>query len=81
MFVVRQNKTVGPDACISENEPAMSPPQLHTILLQFLTYVTAVEAIRNNMAARQNDMRLYLDVIDLSKVIESNSYFRSELFI
>lgn len=31
--------------------------------------VVAVEVIRNNMAARQNDLRLYLDIIpDPSKV-------------
>jgi ubiquitin carboxyl-terminal hydrolase 7 len=27
------------------------------------TYLSAVEVIRNNMAARQNDLRLYLDVV------------------
>jgi ubiquitin carboxyl-terminal hydrolase 7 len=34
-----------------------------------LTWHTAVDVIRNNMAARQTDLRLYLDVIpDPSKV-------------
>ena len=36
---------------------------------QLLTWYAAVDVIRNNMAARQTDLRLYLDVIpDPSKV-------------
>ena len=37
--------------------------EVHTVLFQFLTLVAAIEMIRNNMAAGQNDLKLYLDVI------------------
>lgn len=70
VLVNRQNKTVRPDTPIPENEPALS------LFLSFFSSSTsltflplAVEVIRNNMAARQNDLRLYLDVIpDPTKV-------------
>ncbi|KAB5596509.1 Ubiquitin carboxyl-terminal hydrolase [Ceratobasidium theobromae] len=48
VLVNRQNKTIRPDTHIPEDEATLREP---------------VEAIRNTMAARQTDLRLYLDVI------------------
>jgi len=69
-----------------QNSPARYPhsrerasaesAKFNTTSFQFLTFVTAVEVIRNNMAARQNDLRLYLDIItDPSKVIRIEFIF------
>lgn len=70
VMVNRQNKTVRPDTHIPENEPSLSKCS-YMMCLSLRTHVgfQAVEVIRNNMAARQNDLRLYLDVVaDPSKV-------------
>lgn len=68
VLVNRQNKTVRPDTHIPENEPTLSRLS-SPYKYQSLTLAAAVEVIRNNMAARQNDLRLYLDIIpDPSKV-------------
>jgi len=48
VLVNRQNKTIRPDTHIPEDEATLRE---------------SVEAIRNTMAARQTDLRLYLDVI------------------
>ncbi|KDN51670.1 hypothetical protein RSAG8_00216, partial [Rhizoctonia solani AG-8 WAC10335] len=48
VLVNRQNKTIRPDAPIPEDEATLRE---------------SVESIRNTMAARQTDLRLYLDVI------------------
>jgi hypothetical protein len=69
-----------------QNSPARYPhprerasaesAKFYTISFHFLNFVAAVEVIRNNMAARQNDLRLYLDVItDPSKVIRIEFIF------
>ncbi|KAI6036116.1 ICP0-binding domain of ubiquitin-specific protease 7-domain-containing protein, partial [Pisolithus microcarpus] len=58
VLVNRQNKTVRPDMPIPENWTVAE--------------YASVEAIRHNMAARQKDLRLYLDVIpDPSKSKQS----------
>lgn len=62
VLVNRQNKTVRPDTPIPENEPTLSEFSMKH-LWSFELNETAVEVIRNNMAARQSDLRLYLDVI------------------
>jgi ubiquitin carboxyl-terminal hydrolase 7 len=83
VLVNRQNKTVRPDTHIPENEPALSPLLFVDFWCQqVLTSTPAVEVIRNNMAARQNDLRLYLDLIpDPSKVrISKYTSFWSDLF-
>ncbi|KAG9126664.1 hypothetical protein FRC07_002537 [Ceratobasidium sp. 392] len=48
VLVNRQNKTIRPDTHIPEDEATLRE---------------SVEAIRNTMAARQTDLRLYLDVV------------------
>lgn len=70
VLVNRQNKTVRPDTHIPENEPTLSKRILLLILHCPISHTspTAVEVIRNNMAARQNDLRLYLDVINTPSV-------------
>ena len=69
VLVNRQNKTVRPDTHVPENESTLSMLRCTLPFLQ-LTYIyLAVEMVRNNMAARQTDLRLYLDVIpDPTKV-------------
>lgn len=73
VLVNRQNKTVRPDTHIPENEPTLSAhkSRVRVFSSYILILFAAVEVIRNNMAARQNDLRLYLDVIpDPSKVCQ-----------
>jgi ubiquitin carboxyl-terminal hydrolase 7 len=73
VLVNRQNKTVRPDTPIPENEPALSKSFFSRIKESQLNMYAAVEVIRNNMAARQSDLRLYLDIIpDPSKVSRRN---------
>ena len=72
MLVNRQNKTVRPDTHIPENEPTLSASGF--LLQRKFAKLSraAVEVIRNNMSARQSDLRLYLDAIpDPSKVCGS----------
>ena len=72
VLVNRQNKTVRPDTPIPENEPTLSWCSAPFFRLRW-SWSLAVEVIRNNMAARQNDLRLYLDIIpDPSKVLFSH---------
>jgi len=73
-------KSVYGCSSIDKTKPSAQTPtfprmNLHWVRLisfslrSMLTFRSAVEVIRNNMAARQNDLRLYLDVIaDPSKV-------------
>ena len=62
VLVDRLNRTVRPDKYIPENEPSLSM-SFGSHADCFRRYSLAVEAIRNNMAAQQNDLRLYLDVL------------------
>ena len=59
----RQNKTVRPDTHIPENEQSLSTQMLYSVAVLVLTGPVAMEVIRNNMAARTTDLRLYLDVV------------------
>ncbi|KAG8969651.1 hypothetical protein FRC03_001523 [Tulasnella sp. 419] len=54
VLVNRQNKTVRPDAPVPEND----------------TSNLTVEQVRNNMAARQTDLRLYVDVWEPSPTVK-----------
>ena len=70
VLVNRQNKTVRPDTHVPENESTLSMSRLDLAIFYWLTCYQAVEMVRNNMAARQTDLRLYLDVIpDPTKVL------------
>jgi ubiquitin carboxyl-terminal hydrolase 7 len=72
VLVYRQNKTVRPDTPIPENESNLSMPSPCRTSCYTQLSCSAVEIIRNTMAARQNDLRLYLDVIsDPSKVFDA----------
>jgi len=63
VLVNRQNKTVRPDTHIPETEHGLSEfPRCSASYASSSTRLD-VELVRNNMAARQNDLRLYLDVI------------------
>jgi ubiquitin carboxyl-terminal hydrolase 7 len=64
VLAIRQNKTVRPDARIPEDDPTLSKLIKSRILPTYnrTLFGADVEAVRNIMAARANDLRLYLDV-------------------
>jgi ubiquitin carboxyl-terminal hydrolase 7 len=63
VMVNRQNRTVRPDSPIPENEPGLSELSSERVFYMSNPNLLAVEMIRINMAARQYDLRLYLDVV------------------
>lgn len=62
VLVNRQNKTVRPDTPVPENDANLSELKF-TFLYHWFIWSIAVEQVRNSMAARQTDLRLYLDVL------------------
>lgn len=67
VLVNRQNKTVRPDAPVSDQDPTMSASAREFPFgwaRRLTSFLTAMETVRDKMASRQQDLKLYLEYID-----------------
>ena len=67
VLVNRQNKTVRPDAPVMDSDPTMSTACFIILSRRFDTKACssdeAMETVRDKMASRQHDLKLYLEYI------------------
>lgn len=62
VLVNRQNKTVRPDAPVSDQDPTMSAFSSREV--GSANAAVAMETVRDKMASRQHDLKLYLEYIN-----------------
>lgn len=62
VLVNRQNKTVRPDAPVSDQDPTMSAFSSREV--GSADTAVAMETVRDKMASRQHDLKLYLEYIN-----------------
>jgi ubiquitin carboxyl-terminal hydrolase 7 len=70
VLVNRQNKTVRPDTVVPEHDPTLSksynvvPEESLLPQLTLRLFVAAMEVVRDKMASKAQDLKLYLEVLD-----------------
>lgn len=79
VLVNRQNKTVRPDAPVSDQDPTLSAyrpssPPIDFLLTFCLPHV-AMETVRDKMASRQHDLKLYLEWTDPAMKVQVSFSF------
>lgn len=68
VLVNRQNKTVRPDTVVPENDPTLSASLTIFVggsnMLMWMQTTTAMEVVRDKMASKTHDLKLYLEHLD-----------------